>query len=207
MERSARGIALDDPLAWIESVARQVARRTGAWGELDDLVGLGAQGFVDAERRFDASRGVPFAAYARSRVEGAMLDGLRASAAQHHSVPRAAREAGEAGDRFRARFASARAEGLLAATLEDGDGAVVTAPADEAPEAIALCRELRRLLARAVAELPEAEQVLVLRHGLGEEPLCEVAAGIGLGAERGRVLYQRALLRLRSRLRGEVGGA
>lgn len=207
MERGAGGFALDDPLAWIESVARRVARRTGAWGELDDLVGLGAQGFVDAESRFDASRGVPFAAYARARVEGAMLDGLRASTAQHLSVPHAARAGGEAGDRFRARFASARADGLLAATIEDGDGPVVTAPANEAPEAIALRRELRRLLARAVADLSEEEQALVVGHGLGDEPLADVAAGIGLGAERGRILYQRALLRLRSRLRGDVGEA
>jgi RNA polymerase sigma factor for flagellar operon FliA len=201
MGGAAGGGALEDPLAWVESVARQVARRTGAWGELDELVGLGAQGLVDAERRFDASRGVPFAAYARPRVEGAMLDGLRASAAQRQSVPRAAWAGGEAGERFRARFAAARAEGLLAATVDEADGPVATAPPEAAPEAIALQRELRRLLARALADLPEAEQLLVVRHGLGDEPLGEVAAGLGLGAERGRLLYRRALLRLRSRLR------
>ena len=72
---------------------------------------------------------------------------------------------------------------------------------EEAPEAMALLHELRRLLARAVADLPEAEQLLVVRHGLGDEPLGEVAAGLGLGAERGRLLYRRALLRLRRRLR------
>jgi RNA polymerase sigma factor for flagellar operon FliA len=197
MQRAEADEALDDPLAWVEAVARQVARRTGTWDELDELVGLGAQGLVDAERRFDSSRGVPFTAYARSRVEGAMLDGLRASAAQRQSVPRAAWAGGEAGERFRARFAAAQAEGLLADTIDEADGPVVTAPPDEAPEAIALRRELRRLVAQAVEDLPQAEQLLVVRHGLGDEPLGDVAAGLGLGPERGRVLYRRALLRLR----------
>jgi DNA-directed RNA polymerase specialized sigma subunit len=39
------------------------------WVDVDGLVGLGAQGLVDAARRFDAGRGVPFAAYARPRTE------------------------------------------------------------------------------------------------------------------------------------------
>lgn len=203
MEGEAGGGALDDPLGWVRAVARRVARRTGTWEELDELVGLGAEGLVVAGRRFDAGRGVPFAAYARPRVEGAMLDGLRAAAARRHSLPRSAR-GGEPGEPFRARFVSARSDGLLAATAPDEDGPVATAPAHEAPEAMAVRGELRRLLAAALADLPEDERALAVRHGLADEPLAEVAARLGLAPARARQLYGRALLRLRSRLRAAL---
>jgi RNA polymerase sigma factor for flagellar operon FliA len=171
--------------------------------DVDELVGLGAQGLVDAARRFDAGRGVPFAAYARPRVQGAMLDGLRALG----TTPSAVLRAGAAGDvaaRYSARFASARAAGLLAETTDQPEGPVPTAPSDETPEAVALRRELRRLLTEAVGGLTPVEQALVVRCGLGDEPLEHVALALNLSAERGRQRYRRALLRLRARLRADL---
>jgi RNA polymerase sigma factor for flagellar operon FliA len=195
------GEPLEDPLGWIESLARQVARRTGTWVDLDELVGLGAQGLLEAERRFDSARGVPFTAYARVRVQGAMLDGLRALAPVPPSVQRAGAGPSAAAARHCARFASARADGLLVETAEAREGPVAAAPAEEGPEALAEQRELRRLVVRALAELPSAEQELVIGHALDDQPLERVAQTLGLGAERGRQLYQRALLRLRAHLR------
>lgn len=188
-------------------MARRVARRTGTWVELDELVGLGAQGLVDAERRFDAGRGVPFAAYAHARVQGAMLDGLRALSPLPLAVHRASEDPtpDDAEARYRARFVSAQADGFLVETADaQGEGPVATSSTEDGPEALAARCELRRMVARAVAELPPAEQELVVGHALGDEPLERVAQGLGLGAERGRQLYQRALLRLRSRLRAAL---
>ena len=45
--------------------------------ELDDLVGYGMLGLLDAARKFDHSRGVMFKTYAEHRIRGAILDGLR----------------------------------------------------------------------------------------------------------------------------------
>lgn len=47
--------------------------------ELDDLVGYGAIGLIQAIDRFDPGRGVKFATYAIARIRGAMLDGMRKS--------------------------------------------------------------------------------------------------------------------------------
>jgi RNA polymerase sigma factor for flagellar operon FliA len=44
---------------------------------LDDLVAYGNEGLLDAASRFDATRGVPFEAFARSRIHGAIVDGIR----------------------------------------------------------------------------------------------------------------------------------
>lgn len=45
--------------------------------DVDDLVGHGHLGLVEARRRYDATRGVNFELYARHRVRGAIFDGLR----------------------------------------------------------------------------------------------------------------------------------
>jgi RNA polymerase sigma factor for flagellar operon FliA len=44
---------------------------------LDDLVGHGHLGLLEARERFDARRGVPFDLFARRRIRGAMFDALR----------------------------------------------------------------------------------------------------------------------------------
>lgn len=64
----------------VRSMARRIHARPVATGvELDDLVAYGAKGLVEAAARFDG-RDVPFAVFARRRIQGAILDGIRA----HH---------------------------------------------------------------------------------------------------------------------------
>src|SRR5580698_2572320 len=45
--------------------------------ERADLIAYGSLGLVEAADRFDTSRGVPFVAFARHRISGAILDGIR----------------------------------------------------------------------------------------------------------------------------------
>jgi len=45
--------------------------------EMDDLVGAGTLGLVDALRKFDPSRNVKLESYARHRIRGGILDALR----------------------------------------------------------------------------------------------------------------------------------
>lgn len=46
--------------------------------EMDDLVGDGVFGLIDAIGRFEPDRGVRFEAYASIRIKGSIIDGLRA---------------------------------------------------------------------------------------------------------------------------------
>ena len=64
----------------VEIIARQVARTMGSVVELDDLRSFGREGLLDAARKFDGARGVPFRAYANFRVRGAIIDGIRSFA-------------------------------------------------------------------------------------------------------------------------------
>jgi len=47
--------------------------------ELADLKQIGTLGLISAAKRYDASSNVPFGAFARHRIKGAMLDSLRKS--------------------------------------------------------------------------------------------------------------------------------
>jgi len=150
---------------------------------------------------------VPFAAYARARVRGAMLDGMRAMSPLPLAVHRARAEADpdeepcEAEAKLYAGWASARSEGLLCETTEAADGPIATACREEGPEALAASRQLRRIVAHAVAQLPPAEADLVRLHVLADESLSQAAELLGVGEDRASRLYRRALQRLRGHLR------
>ena len=82
LERIQAGLPL------VDALASQIARSIGSAVDHDDLRGAGREGLFDAARKYDASRGIPFRAYASLRVRGAILDGVRRQA----HLPRRAHE-------------------------------------------------------------------------------------------------------------------
>lgn len=56
--------------------------------ELDDLIGNGIFGLIDAIERFEPERGIKFETYAIARIRGAILDSLR----ENDWVPRSVRQ-------------------------------------------------------------------------------------------------------------------
>ena len=67
-------------LALVRAEARRVASHLPPGAvELDDLVGYGHLGLLEARDRYDPTRGVGFEVYARYRIRGAIFDGIRQS--------------------------------------------------------------------------------------------------------------------------------
>lgn len=64
-------------LPLVKRMAQQMRGRLPLHIELDDLVSTGMLGLVDAVRRFDTRKHVKLESYARHRIRGAILDGLR----------------------------------------------------------------------------------------------------------------------------------
>jgi RNA polymerase sigma factor FliA len=87
-----------------KSLALRFAGRLPACVELDDLIGAGMLGLMDAVDRFDEGRSIPFEAYARTRIQGAILDALRAEDHLSRRDRRRGREADHAEDKLRARL-------------------------------------------------------------------------------------------------------
>ena len=83
------------------NLALRLAGRVPASVDLDDLIGAGFLGLIDAVDRFDASRAIPFEAYARTRIQGAILDALRAEDHLSRRDRRRSREADRAEDQMR----------------------------------------------------------------------------------------------------------
>jgi RNA polymerase sigma factor for flagellar operon FliA len=193
-------------LELVEIIAKQVARSMGAAVELDELRSFGREGLLDAARKFDAARGVPFRAYANFRVRGAIIDGVRSFA----QLPRRAHERlngmsaalrvseGEADDAFTAPGATSRAQadqaladhlgamaaaiavGLIAPSAAGEDGEQVQVSVTESPEEAVSRAQLLAAVEAAIAELPTDEATLVRRHYLEGERFDHVAQSLGL---------------------------
>ena len=63
----------------VKHAALQIRKRLPAHVEVDDLVSNGVLGLVDAAAKFNRRKQVKFASYARHRIRGSILDGLRSA--------------------------------------------------------------------------------------------------------------------------------
>jgi RNA polymerase primary sigma factor len=72
-DRDALDRLVGDHLDLVRAVA---ARYRGCGLDFDDLVQEGSIGLLDAIERYDTGRGVPFEAYARLRIQGAIRNAL-----------------------------------------------------------------------------------------------------------------------------------
>jgi len=218
----------ESTLDLVDIVARQVGRAMGGSVELDDLLSFGREGLLDAARRFDESRGVPFRAYANYRVRGAIIDGVRRMSSLPRRVHRrlsglaamnamsegaledlnapkppgaGTAEADTALAAHLGAMATAMALGMLAPTAHDDEGARITVSTDPDPERAFERAELLEVVRGAIDDLPPQEAELVRRHYLEGERFDHVAAELGLSKSWASRLHTRALGRLSSRLR------
>lgn len=219
-------------LELVDIVARQVARTLGGGAELQELVSYGREGLLDASRRFDASRGVPFRAYANYRVRGAVIDGIRSvarlprrvherlrglEAANQHSegavedlsaTPPPGSPSAQADQALAdhlAGMATAIAMGLVTRAGQGEDGEPVGLAQGPSPEESLAREELLALVRDAIASLPAEEAELVRRHYLEGERFDHVAQSLGLSKSWASRLHTRAVGRLTKRLRGAAG--
>ena len=215
-------------------MAQRLAQRLPAQFELDDLISVGIMGLMDAAGRYRASTGVPFDAFARRRIRGAMLDALRDLDWAPRSVRRLRREL-DAG-LSRARHDLGRepepieVAGALSMTLEQYEAALeqvrvldfgsirqIDSPHDgeptvelfidksEAPDAQVARGELQAHLAEAIKQLPERERHILSLCYQEELTLADVGQVIGLCESRVSQLRSLALSRLRTLLRHSIG--
>lgn len=98
----ARQAFITQHMPLVRAIARSMCARFPPQVELDDVMSHGMLGLIHAADRYDANRGVPFDQFARPRIRGAIVDGLRAD----DWIP--------AGARLRARRLAEESEDLIA---------------------------------------------------------------------------------------------
>src|SRR5262249_39772275 len=84
----ARAQLLAGYLGLVHHTAHEMRRNRPGVPELDDLIGAGTLGLVQALEGFDPGRGLAFSTYAMPRIRGAMLDEIHAQ----DWAPRSVRE-------------------------------------------------------------------------------------------------------------------
>ena len=70
---------IEEHLPLVKHIVFQVAVHFPRHVEREELARAGALGLVEAARRYDESRGVPFERFAAQRIRGAILDAVRAA--------------------------------------------------------------------------------------------------------------------------------
>ena len=218
----------------VKTLAQRLAQRLPSHVEMNDLVSVGVLGLIDAATRYRAALGVPFNAFARRRVHGAMLDALRDLDWAPRSLRRLRREMDGAVATLRHRLGREPREEEIADAmdlsvdgyenaleqlrmLEIGVARQLDAPAPDGTPLIELCidrsesavatlerKELKEHLARAIEQLPERERQILALYYQDELRLAEIGVIIGVCESRVSQLRSLALSRLRTLLRGSL---
>lgn len=201
----------------VRSQARRVRAQLDLRVELDDLIGYGMKGLLEARQRFDPERGVRFKAFAFYRVRGAILDGVR----QMAYLPRrihAQRRAAETLDRAAEEQALAQARtpaerSSVEKTLSAVDeilgrtcaafviGAVGQDEEQDAPstpEASLIAAEERARIVAALDVLDERERTLVEGYYLQGRTLEGVGQELGMSKSWASRVCSRALRKMRA---------
>jgi len=83
---------IEETLPLVKHIVFQVAVHFPRHVEREELARAGALGLVEAARRYDGARGVPFERFAAQRIRGAILDAVRAADWAPRSVRMLARK-------------------------------------------------------------------------------------------------------------------
>jgi RNA polymerase sigma factor for flagellar operon FliA len=109
---------IEQQLPLVKHIVFQVAVHFPRHVDREDLARAGALGLVEAARRWDESRGVPFDRFAARRIKGAILDAVRAADWAPRSVRALARELHDLEQALTAQYGRLPSSAEMAAALK-----------------------------------------------------------------------------------------
>jgi len=114
---SARDDLIVKYMGVVRFVAGRMAMHVPSVIELDDLIGWGVLGLLDAVEKFDPEQQIKFSTYATIRIRGAILDEIRSLDWAPRSLRAMARKIGQARDTLRHQRGEEPSSGAVADAL------------------------------------------------------------------------------------------
>lgn len=210
---NARAVLISSHMDVARGVAASMSRRYGQLISSDEIETLAAIGLCEAAARFDPFRNQTFAAFARVRIRGAIIDGVRNSLAQtrarharakQYASVRRALEATGISD-----LATQQVADLLGLDVDDvleseAPNRVVFQPLEAEPVAEDLGpselveeHQVLRALRAARQALPALEASILVAHYDQGQSLDDIARARGISRRRIEQVHARALAKLR----------
>jgi RNA polymerase sigma factor for flagellar operon FliA len=216
-----------DQMPQVRHIARRIHETLPGNVCLDDLISSGIVGLITAVDNFDSSQPVKLKTYAEYKIRGAILDSLRSMdwASRHRrkkykDIEAAISSAGKKLQRspteeeiaaemkvtigeYRARLVEVQGLtiGSLAATI-GADGTMdllsIIPDTSELPGMALERRELERLIANALDQLPAQEKLIIALYYQEELTLRAISEIVKLGTSRISELKTMSILRLRA---------
>jgi len=212
----------------VRRVAHRIGRRLPPHVDRTDLVSVGMMGLLDAAARYRPSTGVPFEAFARPRVHGAIMDALRQMDWVPRSIRALERKAVAAASILRQQFGrepsqdeiadrlgvkaetpavgSALHEAMPGEPMQEALGTLehCADPSDSA-EAQLLREDLAAHIRRGMQRLPDRERRVLDGYYQHEHTMAEIGADIGVCESRVSQLRSAAIAELRRTLTAVLG--
>ena len=182
-DAQSRSLLIERYLPLARGLSRRVRTTETPVTDGDDLTSAAFLGLIDAVDRFEPGRGVPFEAYARLRIRGAMIDELRRTSERSRTAT----------PEEQPRMMS------LDGILDDGRSdllPVVDGGLDDGFEN----DDLRGRVQVALDTLPERQREVLAHYYSDDLTLRQTGAQMGISEARACQLHGRAIVNLRRAL-------
>lgn len=220
----------------LQQVARRMRAHLPAHIEVDDLVGAGSVGLVDALRKFDPRKQVKFESYAQHRIRGAILDSLRSMDGASRDMRRKIKNAEKVHQELEARLGHpasgqemAQAQGITLKNwyravrdfqplgvawlqpmgyVTEPQPAAESLPAETHDDQFDLCyrREKIDILNRALTSLSVRERLIMRLYYARERTMKQIGLQLKIDESRVSQLHSSALIRLRNAVKSLIQG-
>jgi RNA polymerase sigma factor for flagellar operon FliA len=220
--------SLVDYIGLVKRVALHLKGRLPNFMELDELIQVGMIGLIEADKSFDASKGVDFEVFAKNRIRGAILDQVRkmsylprsaivsirdhneASAALTGELGRAPSQAeladfmGKDADTFQKERTHAHRFQTVSLEAQTAESVDLSPAKGNEPEQELVEEQFMGALAASIGNLPERERTIVSLYYVEEMNLKEIGAVLDVSESRVSQILSACVNKLRVQMHDHV---
>tara|TARA_B110000977_G_C10892371_1_gene421938 strand:- start:9 stop:731 length:723 start_codon:yes stop_codon:yes gene_type:complete len=220
--------SLVDYIGLVKRVALHLKGRLPNFMELDELIQVGMIGLIEADKSFDASKGVDFEVFAKNRIRGAILDQVRkmsylprsaivsirdhneASAALTGELGRAPSQAeladfmGKDADTFQKERTHAHRFQTVSLEAQTAESVDLSPGQGNEPEQELVEEQFMGALAASIGNLPERERTIVSLYYVEEMNLKEIGAVLDVSESRVSQILSACVDKLRVQMHDHV---